>query len=98
MSLNNTLHNLRSKPEHVRNRIAFWSSLGITAMIFMFWLASGTLTNSKDSVLTQTLDKLESPQQALTASVGGFFGDIKDMIFRPKKIEYSEIEVSGGSR
>ena len=98
MNLNAHLENLRSKPDHVRKHIAFWSALGITAVIFAFWSASFTVSGSHaKNAVAQAVDKVDSPAVSLVASVGGFFGDIKDIIFGPRKVTYSEIEVSPGN-
>lgn len=97
MSINSTLDNLRSKPEHVRSRIAFWSSFGITAVIFTFWLASFSITGTRaTNIVADTIEKAGAPAESLLASVGGFFVDIKDMIFSSREIKYSEVEVSAG--
>ena len=39
-NIENYIADLRGKPEIVRKRIAFFSSLGFTALIFVFWMAS----------------------------------------------------------
>jgi len=98
MSLQTTLENLRSKPPHIRSRIAFWSSFGITAVIFMFWLATFSVTGTQNSVVASAVDKAGIPGQSLIAGVGNFFVDIKDMIFGAQKIEYAEVEVSAGKK
>lgn len=99
MTLQNHLENLRAKPEHVRKRIAFWSSFGITAVIFMFWLGSFSVTNTiaQGSVAT-AVTKVDSPGSSLIAGVGNFFIDIKEMIFGAKKIQYSEVEIRAGKK
>lgn len=98
MSLQTTLENLRAKPEHVRKRIAFWSSFGITAVIFMFWLASFSMTGTPSTAIASAVEKAGSPGQSLIAGVGSFFMDIKDMIFGTKKIKYAEVEVTAGKK
>lgn len=99
MSFQTTLENLRTKPAHIRSRIAFWSSFGITAVIFMFWLASFSVTGSPaKGAIASAVDKAGSPTQSLLAGVGGFFLDVKEMIFGAKKIQYAEVEVSAGDR
>jgi len=99
MSIISRIEHLRGKPEHVRKRIAFWSSFGITAIIFTFWLASFTSMGAASrSNLAAVASKVESPAQSLVASVGSFFEDLSNMFFTPKKVIYTEVEVSGGSR
>lgn len=101
MSLETTLENLRAKPEHVRRRIAFLSSLGITLIIFVFWLASFTGHVSKDSVknsVASALVSVNTPAQNLLASVGSFAGSIRDLVFGPRKVTFSTIEVRAGNK
>lgn len=95
MTLQAYIQHLRTKPEVVRRRIAFWSSFGVTALIFAFWLASFTATVASPRD-TSAVAKINTPGQSLIAGVGGFFVDIKDMIFGTKKVTYSDIEVSPG--
>lgn len=97
MSIQSHLQNLRSKPEHIRKQIAFWSAFGITLIIFVFWVASfTTLGKSTGQAVAHAVQQAGTPAQSLTASVAGFFTDIKDLIFTPKKITYSDIEVAPG--
>ncbi len=93
MTIQAYIAHLRSKPEPVRRRIAFWSSFGVTAIIFAFWLASFTpsLISPQN---TTSVAQISTPGQSLIAGVGGLFGDIKDMIFGPKKVIYTEVEIS----
>jgi hypothetical protein len=97
MSLASYIDHLRTKPEHVRRRIAFWTSAGTTALIFMFWIASYTAlgTNARNSA-AQVADRFDSPSETLTASVGAFFEDVRDMFWSPKKVEYKPVEVLPG--
>ena len=98
MSLQNTLEYLRAKPEHVRTRIAFWSSLGVTALIFAFWITTFSITGTQQTrgVIAAAVDKVGTPAESLIAGVGGFFVDIKEMIFGAKKIKYVEVEARAG--
>ena len=88
---------MRAKPEHIRTRFAFLSSLGVTAIIATFWVGSftslGTATNNQ---MANILDNAGTPGQSMIASAGSFFNDIKDMIFGPKKVTFSTVEVSPG--
>ncbi len=97
MSLQRHLENLRSKPEHIKKQIAFGGAAGITIIIFTFWVASFTVVgkNTQQAVV-HAVQQAGTPAQSLTASVGGFFSDIKDLIFTPKKITYADIEVKPG--
>ncbi|MFA6404465.1 MAG: hypothetical protein WCW03_00435 [Candidatus Paceibacterota bacterium] len=99
MSIQSYIENLRTKPEHVRRRHAFWYSFGVTFVIFAFWISSWTtLGNTTKGVVTKAVDKVETPAQSLIAGVGSFFVDIKDIVFGPKKIIYSEVEAVPGNR
>ncbi len=99
MALQTHLENLRAKPEHVRKRYAFWSSFCITAIIFVFWLASFSVSGStSNATVAQAVEKAGSPGSSLIAGVGNFFVDIKEMIFGAKKITYTEVEVSPGKK
>ncbi|OHA16716.1 MAG: hypothetical protein A3C79_00020 [Candidatus Taylorbacteria bacterium RIFCSPHIGHO2_02_FULL_45_28] len=99
MALQTTLENLRAKPEHIRKRVAFWTSFGITAIIFAFWLASFSITGSTANTAVATaVAKAGNPGSSLIAGVGNFFVDIKEMIFGARKIKYSEVEVRAGDR
>ena len=94
MTLQAYLEHLRGKPHHVRKQIAFWSSLGITAIIFAFWLASFTGSFNQPKSVASAVSA-STPGQSLIAGIGSVFGDIKDFIFTPKKVVYT-VEVSPG--
>ena len=99
MSIFTHIENLRSKPEHVRRQAAFWYAFGITAIIFAFWISSWTtLGNTAKSTITQAVDRAGTPAQSFIAGVGSLALDIKDIVFGPKKISYSSVEVMPGKR
>lgn len=100
MNLQARLENLRAKPEHIRKRYAFWSSFGITAIIFAFWLGSFSVNigGVSGAAVASAVNKAGTPAQSLVASVGSFFGDVKDMIFGPRKVIYSTVEVRAGNK
>jgi len=88
------IEKLKQKPEHVRKGYAFWTSLGVTMTIFVFWLGSFSSWGVVSSpAVANAVDVVGSPSQSMIAGVGSFFGDVRDMIFKPKKITYSNIEV-----
>jgi hypothetical protein len=97
MTFQSYLQTLRAKSDGSKKQIAFWSSFGITAIIFVFWLASFSAfgTGAKATVAS-AVNKAATPSQSLVASVGGFFGDIKDLFFAPRKVTYTDIQVSPG--
>ncbi|HTK33137.1 MAG TPA: hypothetical protein VL335_01155 [Candidatus Paceibacterota bacterium] len=97
MNIQTHIENLREKPEHVKKQIAFWSAFGITLIIFTFWVASFTsVGKSTQQAVAQAVEQAGTPAQSLTASVGGFFSDIKDLIFKPRVVTYTDIEVAPG--
>ncbi len=99
MSLLSHIESLRAKPEHVRRSVAFWYSFGITAIIFSFWLASfSPIGYATKGVVAQAVSNAGTPAQSLIAGVGSFAGDIRDIIFGPKKITYSSVQVTPGNR
>lgn len=99
MSLETHLENLRAKPEHIKKRYAFFGALGITAVIFAFWISSfGSVGVLPKSPLTAAVAKAPTPSENLIAGVGGFFSDIKELIFGAKKVEYKAVQVSAGKR
>lgn len=99
MSLQSFIENISQKPEHIRKRYSFFISFGITAIIFVFWISSFSFPNSyDDQVLTDVIDRVDTPGQSLVASVGSLFTDIKDIVFGPKKVTYSSIEVGPGRK
>ena len=99
MNFQDYLEKLRSKPDHIRKRYSFFISFVITAIIFVFWISSFGLNSSDNSQnLAKTIDKAGSPGLSLVASVGSFLGDIKEIFFGAKKVQYSSIEVIPGRK
>lgn len=97
MTIQAHIERLRAKPEHIRRRIALWSSLGITALIFVFWIASLSVTGTQArGAVASIAMKAAAPSQSLSAAVGNLFRDIRDVVWSPKKVEYSTIEVAPG--
>jgi hypothetical protein len=73
------LENLRAQPDHVKRRIAFLTSLGVTLVIFLFWVVSlsiGTTTVSADAA---TASNVQSPFASMSASVSDAWGQMKDV-------------------
>src|SRR5438105_3016995 len=97
MTFERRLEALREKPEHVRRRIAFWTSFGITAVIALFWVASFTATiTGEQNPVTKAVAEVSTPAQSLAAAAGNVITDLRDLIFGPKKIVYSTVQVSPG--
>ncbi len=90
----NHIEKMRGKPHHVKKQYAFSVSLGVTAIIFVFWLASFGVGASRDVVAK----KVESPVSAMTASVSDAFKYAKELFFGANKTTYSSdnVEVVGG--
>ena len=91
------IERLRAKPEHVRKQIAFWSAFGITFIIFAFWIGSLTgIGSSAQASVTQAVAQAGTPAQSLVASVGSVYDDIKDLIFKPHTVTYTDVIVTPG--
>lgn len=78
------IEHLRSKPEHVKRRIAFLASLGVTVLIFIFWAASFTLQITSDDPVAAggaVADSAQpdSPASVLSASAKDAYDQIKDI-------------------
>ncbi len=90
---------MRAKPEHVRKQYAFGVSFGITALIFVFWLASFGIM--KGPIADNTI-KPKAPLASLTASAGdaasGFIKYVKELVFGVNQTQYSadKVEVRAG--
>ncbi len=101
MNNNDFLAKLRAKPEHVRRHIALWSSLGITIVIFVFWIGVRFDNNigSSGGMIAKTAESIEAPSTSLMANVGSLFTDIKDIFFKKPDTENTVInlEVEPGS-
>lgn len=99
MSVQTYFESLRAKPDHEKKRFAFWTSFGITALIFVFWLGSFTaLGNAAQAPVAAAVQKAGSPGQSLVASVGSLFTDVKELVFGARKMTYSSVEVLPGKK
>ncbi|MDE2188221.1 MAG: hypothetical protein KGJ35_00625 [Patescibacteria group bacterium] len=87
------LHHLRQKPEHIKKHVAFWTSFGITAIIFAFWLTSLSFGRSAPSI-TST----ESPWHAVTASVHDAWSTLSNSFGGSSSANYNipPLQVSAG--
>jgi len=97
MTLSSYIEHLKTKPEHVKKQIAFGGAFGITVIIFAFWIMSFTSIgkDTKQSV-AHVVSQAGTPAQSLTASVGGLFNDVKDLIVTPRKVTYADVIVTPG--
>jgi hypothetical protein len=99
MSLQSIIQNLSEKPDHIRKRYSLLISFGVTAVIFVFWLSSfNFVSDPQDRIMASAIEGVDTPSQSIVASVGALAIDIKDMIFGPKKVKYSTIEVVPGRK
>lgn len=87
MALSHHIDTLRSKPEHVRERIAFMTSAGITGVVAAVWLVtlvatgtftltpadSGTLASAGSSV-TQATQQTQSNFSQLVGAANAALG------------------------
>lgn len=82
------IERIRQKPEHIRKRIALYSSVSVTAFIFVFWLAArlGPVTTSEQAVAAledpyaaqAPASPIRTMQASLTEAVGQFWGAIEN--------------------
>lgn len=99
MSIASTIENLKQKSPETRKKIAFWSSFSIVLIIFVFWLTSFmSLGVNLRGQVSSVAGRAYGPVDSLVASVGGLFDDISDIIFKPKKIIYTNIEATTKSK
>lgn len=70
------LRHLRTKPDHVKQRIAFVTSLGVSSIIFVFWIVSLSVGGvSTDAAVAKKADvNAPSPFSSLSASVSDAVG------------------------
>ena len=78
MGIADYIEHLREKPEHVRNRYAFWTALGVTLVIAIFWVSSFSFTDfsSRHDSVAETVKKVGSPGASMIAGVGDFVFEI----------------------
>lgn len=87
------IEKLRQKPEHVRRRIAFFTSLCFTSLIFAIWIGAFKIQN------TPTAVDIKSPASSITASVVDSINYIKDSFLGSNKASYqATIEAIPGKR
>lgn len=95
------IENLQKRPEHIRRKAAFWWALGITAVVFAFWVA--TFSFNGDSVRSSAAavaSNVSSPASSLVAGTGALANDIWRALVGPKKVSYSqqaEVQVVPGN-
>ncbi len=71
------LEQLRAKPHHIKKRIAFWTSAGITAVIFVFWVTSLRVTLDNQAVASLDGDVYVNQSGDLTDASGQAAGQAK---------------------
>ncbi len=80
------LEKLRSKSDGAKKNIAFFTSMGITVIIFVFWITSRGVMSTDNKI--NLAKEAKSPISSLTASVGDIFVYIKDIFTGGNKIDY----------
>lgn len=93
------IEKIRSKPEHIRRRFALITSLSITAIIFIFWIVSMSVTKSGPT--DSSVAMIKEPSSSLTANISGAFKYVRDILVGANKAEYkagSQIEVVAGKK
>ena len=73
------VHHLRSKPQHIRQRIALGSAVGITLVVALGWLGAMTMNGSfslavasTPTVAVTTADSATSPEPSSTNQTSPF--------------------------
>ena len=96
------INNLKSKPEHIRRRVAFMFASAFTFVVFAGWIASfGFVSNTKIAKdLKNTAVRVDAPVSSLTATALGAWSDIKSIFFGSNKVEFTNdaIEILPGNR
>lgn len=93
MPLTDHIDRLREKPEHIRRRIAFWSAGGMSVLIFVFWMASFSISgHTASGALSRAAAQARSPVTSMVAAVGDLFSDLRNLIWSPKKVQYVNVE------
>ncbi|HQU08064.1 MAG: hypothetical protein B7X04_03560 [Parcubacteria group bacterium 21-54-25] len=79
--MSNFIHQLRAKPEHVRERIAYGTAAGVTAVIAGVWFATSLTTTgilapaaSPGAVFARNAAAASSDAAQPTATSQGFLG------------------------
>ncbi len=88
---------LRGKPEHIKRRIAFVTSLLFTVFIFAIWIGSFKI-KSMPTALNKDIN-IKSPVSSITASIGDSLVYIKEMFIGSNKATYeATVEAIPGKR
>lgn len=92
------INNLKSKPEHIRRRMAFMFSFMFTFIIFSGWVVSSSLINTPKQVAKKV--NVDAPVSTLTATAIGAWNDIRSIFLGSNKVEFTNdsIEVLPGNR
>ena len=70
MALSRHIETLRAKPEHVRERITFFTSAGVTGLVALVWVT--TLATTGTFSLAPASDTLATETEAVRASQNTF--------------------------
>ena len=106
MNLNKHIENLKTKPDHIKKRVAFLISFSFSFMVFTGWIVSSYGISSSPTLANNTENSdanatlVEAPVSSLTASAVNAWTDIKKIIFGSSNTNASSnnLEIKGGSR
>ncbi len=91
------IERLKQKPEHVKRRIAFITSLCFTVFIFAVWIGSFKI-KSMPTALNKDIN-IKSPVNSITASIGDSLVYIKEMFLGSNITTYqATVEAIPGKR
>ena len=92
--IENHIENMRAKPHHIKKQYALGVSLGVTLVIFGFWLVG---MRSSSEVVADSVEPMK-PVKALTANVSQAFDYVKSYFVSSNKAEYKpdNVEVLPG--
>lgn len=75
------LETLRAKPEHIKRRIAFFSSLSISLLILFVWVVSFQIQSSAEVAQANNDDSsIKTPAVTLSANVSDAWDSLKEVI------------------
>lgn len=88
------IEQLRAKPDHHKKRFAFFTSAGITFVIFALWLVSLQVGNVNNDTVVLNQKKQVSPFKAVTDNVAGVIHSISESRESFKKVINNQTTVN----
>ncbi len=92
------IHKLRARPNHEKKRIAFVVSAGITAIIFVFWIASfnpSTGASDNNSGVANVVSPFESIKNNVASAYDSVFNSAADATKKEIQVEVVPGDKSG---